>query len=308
MAKLFPPRPQYDKERASFAYPIFACFAVLFAARCIDKFFGIELGGMLAVFILSLLAFLLPSLAFSRWRGRGYMRTLRFRPVYFTHVPLLIFAFLALFSASTLLSIVFGGVETVGNSTTSFGGVTLDGVGKIVLMIPLLALVPAVLEELLFRGILCSELDRRGILRTVIVSALLFALVHFDLANFPFYLLAGVLLALVLYATDSLIATMIVHAAYNLASLFGRRYLNTFYRFTGSAELFLFLLILVLLVSLLLFTSECARLYRMRARLGLREPRRSVPMGVQLYTFIDALCEWPVIACIVLSIVGLIVL
>ncbi len=308
MAKLFPPRPQYAKERASFAYPIFACFAVLFAARCIHKFFDVNLGGMLAALVISLLAFLVPALAFAKWRGRGYIRTLHFRPIYPTHIPLLVFAFLALFAASTLLPILFGGTDTVGNSTTAFESVTLGNVGKVVLMVPTLALIPAFLEELLFRGILCSELDRRGILRTVIVSALLFALVHFDLANFPFYLFAGALLALVLYATDSLVAAMILHAAYNLASLFGRRYLNTFYRFTGSAELFLFLLILVLLVALLFFTAECARLYRLRARMGVKEPRRNIPASVQLYTFLDALCEWPVIACIVLSIVGFIVL
>lgn len=308
MPKLLPPRPQYAKERSSFSYPIFACFAVLFAARCFDKFFDVNLGSIFATVAISILAFLVPTLAFAKWRGRGYLRSLRFHRPYFTHTLLLISAFLALVCGSVLFSILFGGTDSIGTSTTSYAALTLGNVGKILLMIPTLVLLPAFLEELLFRGVLCSELDRRGVLRSVLVSSLLFALMHFDLSNLLFYFLAGALLSLVLYATDSVICTMILHAAYNLASLFGRRYINVLYRYTGSRELFLFIVGMLLLLSLLVFCLECVRLYRMRTRAEVAEPRRNVPMNVQIYTFVDALFDWPVLACIVLSIVGFIVL
>jgi hypothetical protein len=46
----------------------------------------------------------------------------------------------------------------------------------------------------------------------------------------------------------------------------------------------------------------------MRDEANVRPPRRAVPRNVQIYTLIDALCEWPVVVCILLSIVRFIVL
>ena len=306
MAKLLPPRPHYAKERALYPYPILAAFLLLFVARIADRFLGIDLGTPGNAVLLSVVVFLLPSLLFIRARGRGYAATLRLHRPYATHIPVVICAFFVIFSGTALLSILFGGTSSLGNSTAVFEKMAPSGLLSALWMAPVFAILPAVVEELLFRGVLCTELDRRGMLRTVLVGSLLFALIHFDLANLPVYFFAGVILTLVLYATDSLIATMILHGAYNLLSLFGQRYLNAFYAFTGSIELFLFFLVLVLLLSLFFFTRECARLYRLRAQQTQRSPRRDIPGNVQLYTMLDALCEWPVLLCMALSIAGFI--
>jgi membrane protease YdiL (CAAX protease family) len=167
---------------------------------------------------------------------------------------------------------------------------------------------PAMLEELFFRGIVAAEYERRGGVRAVIMSTLLFALCHFDLHNLPVYLFSGVLFMLVLLATDSLVATMLLHACYNLVSLLGQRYLNAFYDITGSIELFLFALILILLISLVLFFRFAAGLYRERAESGLLTPRRAVPYNVQFYTTLDALCDPPLLLTVALSVVGIILL
>ncbi len=306
MAKLLPPRPHYARERALYPYPILAAFVLLFMARVADHFLGIDLGTPGNAVLLSVVVFLLPALLFIRARGRGYATTLRLHRPYATHIPLLIAAFFAIFSGTMLLSILFGGTDSLGNSTSIFEKMAPSGLWAALWMAPVFAILPAVVEELLFRGILCTELDRRGMLRTVLLGSLLFALIHFDLSNLPVYFFAGVLLTLVLYATDSLIATMILHGAYNLLCLFGQRYLNAFYAFTGSIELFLFFLVLAFLLSLFFFTRECARLYRLRAQSTQRSPRRDIPTNVQLYTLLDAFCEWPVLLSFVLSIAGFI--
>lgn len=308
MPELFPQRPKYAKERILFGYPVLAAFVLLLLLRLADRCTALSLDSPAIMLLLSCLVFLLPSLVFIRARGQGYTRLLHFHRPYAAHIPLLISAFFALFAGALLLSILCGGTESLGNSTTVYEHITPSSVWSAIAWIPTLAIIPAILEELLFRGILCTELDRRGALRTVLVSALLFSLIHFDLANLPVYFYAGVLLALVLYATDSLPATMLLHALYNLASLLGQRYLNAFYAFTGSVELFLFFLILVLLASLLFFCRACAKLYSMRAQDGLRAPRRDIPRHVQLYTMLDALGCWPVLACIALSVLGFILL
>ena len=306
MLNLLPPRPRYARERALFGYPVLAAFALLFLVRTIDRYTALELSSMGYLALSTLIVFLLPSLLFIRARGRGYTRTLRFHRPYATHIPLLIAAFFALFSGSVLLSILFGGTQSLGNTTAPYEQLFPDGGWLVLLCVPVCAILPALCEELLFRGILCAELERRGALRAVLVGSLLFSLIHFDLANLPVYFFAGVLLTLTLYATDSLPATMLLHAIYNVVSLFGQRYLNAFYHFTGSVELFLFFLILAFLVALLFFLRECARLYALRAENGTRSPRRAIPRDVQLYTMLDALCAWPIVLCILLSIVGFI--
>jgi hypothetical protein len=158
-----------------------------------------------------------------------------------------------------------------------------------------------------FGGILMAEYERRGAVRAILMSALLFSLLHFDLSNLLSYLFAGALLALVVYATSSLVAAMILHVLYNVLSLFAQHYLNALYDHTGTIQLYLFVFIATLLVSLLLFCRACARIYRIRDERRLEDPRRAVPYQVQFYTVLDALCDPTILICFGLAIAGFII-
>ena len=81
------------------------------------------------------------------------------------------------------------------------------------------ALLPAILEELLCRGALFSLLRPMGRWAAVGGSALLFALMHANVAQIPYALAAGVLLALLYEVTGSLLFPMLFHLANNLLSL-----------------------------------------------------------------------------------------
>ena len=117
MPELFPPRPRYQKERALYAIPIFAAFLMLFTVRLLDRFEILRFTSPLATLVLQLLIFFLPALVFIRMRGKGYTRTLRLRRPYAAHLPLLIAAFFALFCGALLLSILFGGIDSLGSGT-----------------------------------------------------------------------------------------------------------------------------------------------------------------------------------------------
>ncbi|MBE6630269.1 MAG: CPBP family intramembrane metalloprotease [Ruminococcaceae bacterium] len=304
MANLLPPRPRYARERARYPLLLLFAFASLFAVRTVKLFLPDLFAPLWVPLLVQLGTFLIPSLIFIRHCGKGYTRSIRLRRPHLAHLPLMLAAFFTLFSGALLLSILFGGTDTIGNSSASFEASAPTGPLQSLIAVPLIAVLPALLEELLFRGILCAELDRRGALRAVLVGSLLFSLIHFDLHNLPVYFFAGALLTLTLYATDSLLASMLIHVLYNVVSLFGQRYLNALYSFTGSVELFLFLVILIFLVSALFFSFFCAKEYRMRAAENLPAPRRDVPLHVQFYTMLDALCEWSVLLCVLLSVIG----
>ena len=128
-------------------------------------------------------------------------------------------------------------------------------------------IVPAFCEELVFRGILCREYEGMNVPVAIFSSAVFFACLHFDPSQFPVYLFSGIMLALTMYASGSLIVSMAVHLAFNLMGLFGQSYLNAFYRITGgSSGIFVFFLVMLTLLFAALFCRSASKCYARRAK------------------------------------------
>ena len=81
------------------------------------------------------------------------------------------------------------------------------------------ALLPAVLEELLFRYLPMRLLLPHSRRWTVLISAIFFALIHHDLFVIPYAFVAGVIFMVVDIAVDSVIPSMIIHFINNLLSV-----------------------------------------------------------------------------------------
>ncbi|MBR5288791.1 MAG: CPBP family intramembrane metalloprotease [Clostridia bacterium] len=90
------------------------------------------------------------------------------------------------------------------------------------LFVPMLVksvLIAPACEELFFRGYLTAALREAGSRCVMLISALFFALMHgVNAALVPRFLM-GLLLGALVMRTDSLLAAVIVHAAYNLTVL-----------------------------------------------------------------------------------------
>jgi len=87
-----------------------------------------------------------------------------------------------------------------------------------------LSVLPAILEEILFRGFILQSLRRFGDMFAVIISALVFALVHGNFAQLPNAFIMGVTIAFLAVKTGSLIPGMILHFINN----FGATVLDVF--------------------------------------------------------------------------------
>lgn len=79
----------------------------------------------------------------------------------------------------------------------------------------LLAVVPAVVEEYVFRGLLFLGYKKRNPLKAALLSAMLFGLIHFNINQFSYAFVLGIVLALLVYATGSIIPGMLVHFTIN---------------------------------------------------------------------------------------------
>lgn len=88
------------------------------------------------------------------------------------------------------------------------------------LMIPLLSLLPAVCEELLFRGVILSGLrSHMNVHSAVVLGGILFAAAHLDLQGMVPRTLLGIALGYLFVYTGSIVPSMLLHAANNATAL-----------------------------------------------------------------------------------------
>ena len=87
----------------------------------------------------------------------------------------------------------------------------------LIISIVVLAVLPGLSEELFFRGVLMRFVAKRSqtIYFPIIISALMFALMHSNVYGLPSIFLAGCLLALIYYLTGSIWCSIIAHMFFN---------------------------------------------------------------------------------------------
>lgn len=254
---------------------VLCIYVLLLCSRLIDITLLSTGNGYLTVGVLQLLIFLLPAAIYCQLRGEKFRARLRLRPVGIEQLLIVLAGAVVLVCGGLLLSFALGGIEGAGDRFSlydTFVAAETDGAGDLLYSVLAFAVLPAICEEFVFRSVLCAEFERSGMPASVLISALFFAMLHFDLVQFPIYFFAGLILALVLYATRSVLGPILVHLLYNLFGLLGRPYVTEFYGRTGSTELFIFLLIILFLLALVLFFGEAARSYSGYARRGVPSP------------------------------------
>jgi len=122
----------------------------------------------------------------------------------------------SLFLFSPLINLIDYVISLTGYSASTTLPVDFRTVGGFIVGLISLAVLPAVFEELIFRGIVYTGLQKKfGVKFAVIFSAILFALMHTSVQQTFYQVIIGVILAYVFYLTGSLLATIILHFANN---------------------------------------------------------------------------------------------
>ncbi len=215
---------------------------------------GIDENPYLAAVVIQLLTYAVPSLFYCRIRGKDFIPKLRLRPFAPSHSLYLFYVLGFLVCGSFLISIVmynaFPAAFASSSVTESAAFALNNRFFDTVYILLVFALLPAVTEELLFRGIVIGEYENRGAAIAVAVSSLMFAMSHFSLARFPVYLFAGVVISCAMYATRSTLAAMIIHAAHNIIVILCEKYVL---RIVDKQNTSIVLLIIIIGAVALLF-------------------------------------------------------
>lgn len=246
--------------------------ALLIVLRLVDFSFLAESDNpYLSVIILQLVIFIIPCMFFYRIRRTpDYARRMRIRPFTPRHIGFLFVALITVTFGSTALGAIIGfafpNAGQIGASYMDPVSTNLISLQSIVTY----ALVPAVTEEFLCRSVLFAEYEEIGTVQAVILSSVMFAMLHLNLVLFPVYFFCGVVLAFVLYVTGSLMSVVLIHFLNNIFFLFYETYLTEAIRSSAYSSMIMFILISVFLLSLIFLFGYAQKIFVHYGRVGKR--------------------------------------
>lgn len=90
---------------------------------------------------------------------------------------------------------------------------------ELALSVLYMAVLPGICEEFLFRGAIFPAFEAEGSKRGMLLSAVLFTLLHGSVTGAPIQFILGVILAVLVFWTDSIYAGLIYHTVHNAASI-----------------------------------------------------------------------------------------
>lgn len=125
---------------------------------------------------------------------------------------------ICLFGFSPIVNLFDRLVESLGYKS-SVSNIDVSTFSKFAVSVFFIGVLPAICEELVFRGVITNGLSEHGTTIAVVYSALLFALMHQNLQQFFYQLFLGGVMAYIVLKTGSILYTMILHFINNFVVL-----------------------------------------------------------------------------------------
>ena len=205
-------------------------------------------------------------------------------------IPIMVLGALGINSISAIIQ-DFLGIEF----TSAVGNITLKGFKEIFLGVISVAVVPAIVEETVIRGIVMQPLRKFGDKFAIIVSAMFFACMHGNMVQIPYTLVGGLLLGYLAVATGSLWPSVILHFVNNLYSVV---VIATNENLGENAS------VLAVILMLITFTTVgvigLVRLIKMKYKATLSENSNLLTMGEKVSSFVK---NGPMIVAIVMMVI-----
>lgn len=153
--------------------------------------------------------------------------------------------------------------------------------GELCAAVFVIAMLPAVFEEFLFRGIVYGSLAEFNTAAAAVFSSVMFAVMHGDPYGVPGYLLLGFVLVFTVRRTGSLYSAMLVHFGNNAAALL-LAYFNDMLWYSPGVTIAIFalgLIFFLVFISLLAgVTKKSAPVRKMKTAMLLEQNFVSLPV------------------------------
>ncbi len=170
----------------------------------------------LVILLLSQFVFMLPTV-FYLWENKFNLKEIiRLRPIKISTGFMLVGLMLLLIPAATMVNAISMKFTTniIDTTITEIADKYPLAVGVLVV-----ALVPAVLEESVYRGVFFNEYRKVNPRKAIVLSGFLFGLVHMNFNQFIYAFLLGMVFSIVVEVTDSIVSSMVMHFVMNGTSM-----------------------------------------------------------------------------------------
>ncbi len=171
---------------------------------------------------------------------------------------LLVFAGLMACIAGSYASSIFGnifknlfGIEF----TMAEDGIKLTTASVILPYIVKTAVLPALIEEFAMRGVVMQSLRKYGDWFAIIMSALVFALLHGNMVQIPFAFIAGIAIGYAVTVTGSMWTGVLIHFLNNLASIIMQIGIDNFSESTAAV------ITMTVVFAIMISGIVCAAIY-----------------------------------------------
>lgn len=162
--------------------------------------------------ILSEMVVLIPAVAAVLYSGERLSVLIPFHKIRVSSAVLTFVYVIALFPLVTFVNYV--SMLFVENKVNSIAGEVLKM--PIWLMIASVGIFGPFIEEIVFRGVLLQAYQRTGrIIGSIVISSLAFGMMHMNFNQFAYGAVMGVMLALLVEATGSVLTSFLAHAFFN---------------------------------------------------------------------------------------------
>ena len=202
------------------------------AVFCIVRFlfsYNGNLSGIAGEILSSLLIqitimFLLPLFlycVFLQVKPKQVFRSCNFDKVGVSVIFISIALGLLCFVINVAVSSLFSGIISFAGYRSPFGGGASDySTWHFVLEAFLVAALPAFCEEFIHRGVLLQGIKHCGFKKAIVISALMFGLIHFNIQQFFYAFVVGMILGFVSVVSKNIFPAMIIHFVNNFISIY----------------------------------------------------------------------------------------
>lgn len=174
--------------------------------------FSTFVNNRIGLLVISQFILIIPSLAYLYVTKQKYSIAVGLKKISFPNVVLLIVFTLCMTPIMTLVN-AFSQQYAVDSTTDIMKDIAAKN--PFLLSLFCIALIPALFEESVYRGIFYQEYRKLNPFGAIFFSALLFGLLHGNLNQFTYAFVMGVIMAIVIEATDSILSTMVIHFVTN---------------------------------------------------------------------------------------------
>ena len=161
----------------------------------------------------------IPTIIYVKAIGASIKKELRFNSLSLTDALLVVVAFISAYFVAVFINLI-GQIliSMMGNLIVPDIPFATDPTEYIVLLF-IIAGSAGICEEILFRGFILRAYEKLGMWPGIIITALLFSILHLNIQNIlaPFFL--GIVLGFVVYKTNSIFAGIIGHFTNNAISV-----------------------------------------------------------------------------------------